>query len=155
MHETAQTYDIPVTHVDISHLPLFEGLTFHQRFNALAAGSLCLLRENDLLDKMLDWNAKCLDKGGYRAPDDEGPVKSLINIVESSWCSGIFPHFYGEDEYKVLPTSGIDAEAAAGIIKAWVNDQAEALEALKTYSQIFPRAKYDRGLRMGGVGYEK
>ena len=153
--EVLQEEDIPMTHIDPMHLPFAEKGDFSKNFNALAAGSLKILGEEELLQKTLAANEACYKKGGYRAPDDEPPVKGLINVLENPWRSGVFPHFYGKNEYKVLPVEKIDADAAAETIRAWVKNQAGSLEALSKYSQVFPRTRYDRGLRMGGVGYEK
>jgi len=152
--EVFQERDIPLAHIDPMRLPLWQGVGRHQRFNNLTAGSLALLGEEDLLRRVLDASAACWERGGYRAPDDEPPITGLLNVIESDWPSGVFPHHYGEGENKILPTGGIDARAAAADIAAWVENQAESLTALAAYSQVFPRARYDRGMRMGGTGYE-
>jgi hypothetical protein len=152
--EVFQEYDIPLVHIDPKDMNIWRGQTRHQRFNALAAGSLRLLGEEELLAGMLAAGEKCLRRGGYRAPDDEPPIAGLLNVTPSGWCSGVLPHPYGPGEYKILPTEGIDAAPAAEDIKAWAVDQAEPLAAFAAYSQVFPRARYDRGMRMGGIGYE-
>jgi len=152
--EIFQEYDIPLAHIDPALIPAAgPGAGEHLRFTALTAGSLALLGEEELLNKTLEANAKCLMSGGYRAPDDCAPISGLLNVVPSEWRSGVFPHFYGKDEYKILPADGVDAEAAAAAIRAWASDFAGPLAALAAYAQVFPRARYDRGMRMGGVGY--
>ena len=151
--ETLQLLDIPAVHIDPLALPLYEESS-HKRYNAVTAGSLKLLGEDELLAKMLAANEKCLKEGGYRAPDDEPPIKGLISVTGSTYPSGVFPHFYGANEYKILPTAGIDADMAADAINKWVTSQADALTALAKYIQLFPRTKHERGLRTGGVGFE-
>jgi hypothetical protein len=155
MAEVFQEYDIPLVHIDPGHLPFWKELNRHRRFNMLTAGSLKLLGENGLLARMLAVGDDCLKRGGYRAPDDEPPIAGLLNINpdDTSWCSGVLPHRYGPDEYKILPSEGVDATAAAAAIRDWAGSQTGALAALSSYSQVFARAKYDRGMRMGGVGY--
>ena len=153
--EIFQEHDIPLVHVDLNHLPIFKGFDKHQSYNAMTAGSLYLLGEKALLEKMLAANENCLQKGGYRAPDDEQPIKGIINVTESEWCSGILPHFYNENEYKVLPTENIDAKKAADEIDKWAKGQDASMAAYASYSQVFNRAAFNRGMRMGDVGYEK
>ena len=152
--EALQLHDIPAVHINpLQMVTAMEGGR-HKQFNNLIAGSLKLLGEDELLVKMLQANDKCLLEG-YTAPDDLQPIAGLINVVESSYCSGVFPHFYGPKEYKILPSANIDADTAACTITAWVKDKTNAFEALSKYCQVFPRTKYERGLRMGGVDYEK
>jgi len=152
--EIFQEYDIPLIHIDPNNLRV-GGACRQSRFNALAAGCLVLLNETALLSKTLELNEKFLREGGLRAPDDEYPVANLLKVEGSDYPSGIFPHFYNENEYKTLPTANIDAGAAADAIKKWAAELKIPLEAYAKYSQVFPRARYDRGLRMGGVGYER
>ena len=151
--EIFQEYDIPLTHIDPMNLPLFEDMGVHERFNAIAAGSLRLLGEDELLTKMLEASKKCIAKGGYKAPDEAAPIKNLLKVVETDWISGVFPHFYKNDEYKVLPTENICPDSAAEAIRNWILDKEGALDALSKYAGVFPRTRYDRGLRMGGIGF--
>ena len=144
--EVFQECDIPLVHIDPARIPM--------DFNRLAAGSLRLLGEEALLAKTLAAASECLQRGGIRAPDDEPPLAGLLNINGSAWHSGVLPHRYGKDEYKVLPSEGVDADTAAKSIREWAEGQADALAAFATYSQVFPRTRYDRGMRMGGAGYE-
>ena len=153
--EIFQEYDIPLVHIDPMRLPVSDDADPHQYFNDLAAGCLKLLGESKLLQKTIAANAKHYKKGGYRAPDEETPIAGLLNVIESDWRSGVYPHFYGKDEYKVLPVEKIDADSAASAIKKWVKKRTGSLEALAKYGGVFPRTRYDRGLRMGGVGYDK
>jgi len=151
--EIFQAYDIPLIHVNPLDLPVSTGKDSHQRFNDLTAGCLKLLGEDALLAKLTADNAACFNKGGFTAPDD-GEIKRLLYVEGSSYPSGIFPHFYKKDEYKILPVERIDADGAAAAVSAWIGAQAEPLKAFSTYSQVFPRTRYDRGLRTGGAGYE-
>jgi len=151
--EIFQERDIPLMHVDPLHLPV-DGDTSHQQYNNLLAGCLALLDERELLTKTLAANADMFKRGGYCAPDDEAPIKNLLFVEGSSYPSGILPHRYGANEYKVLPTPDIDADGAAAAIKKWVDAQAGPLAAFSTYAQVFPRTRYDRGLRTGGAAYE-
>ena len=152
--EIFQAHDIPLIHINPLELPVPAGQDAHERFNNLAAGCLKLLGEDDLLNKMIADNETCFNKHIYTAPDDL-EIAELLYVEGSSYPSGIFPHFFKKDEYKVLPVKHIDADASAAAVSAWIDAQAEPLKAFSTYSQVFPRTRYDRGLRTGGAGYER